>query len=196
MRTIRRSTNIVSGPELSRLAARREGVRVRRASGSTLNFNFSGDGQAERVPGLRVSASTFTMLGVAPELGRTFRPEEDQPGHDVAIISRRAVAAPLSAAAPTSSAARARINARPFEIIGVMPATFRFPNSDDGRLDADRLQPRTTSHASSHSFQAAARLRAGVTLAAAKAELDTLGRALAKQYPDDNEGETRHAVRR
>ena len=42
----------------------------------------------------------------------------------------------------------------------------------------------------SHSFQAAARLRPGVTLTAAKAELDTLGRALAKQYPDDNEGET------
>jgi hypothetical protein len=43
-----------------------------------LTFNLSGDGEAERVPGLRVSASTFPMLGVAPELGRTFTAEEDQ----------------------------------------------------------------------------------------------------------------------
>ena len=39
------------------------------------------------MPGIRVSASTFTMLGVRPQLGRTFTPEEDAPGHDVAIIS-------------------------------------------------------------------------------------------------------------
>ena len=60
-----------------------------------LNFNFSGDGGAERVPGIRVSASTFTMLGVKPQLGRTFTPEEDAPGHAIAIISDGAVAPPL-----------------------------------------------------------------------------------------------------
>ena len=52
-----------------------------------LTFNFSGDGGAERVPGIRTSASTFAMLGVKPQLGRTFTSEEDAPGHDVAVIS-------------------------------------------------------------------------------------------------------------
>ena len=52
-----------------------------------LFFNFSGDGEAERVRGLRVSASAFRMLGVAPQLGRTFTPDEDTPGHNVALIS-------------------------------------------------------------------------------------------------------------
>jgi putative ABC transport system permease protein len=52
-----------------------------------LFFNFSGGGEAERVRGLRVSASAFRMLGVAPQLGRTFTPDEDTPGHNVALIS-------------------------------------------------------------------------------------------------------------
>src|SRR4029453_10759115 len=52
-----------------------------------LTFNFSGDGGAERVPGIRTSAPTFAMLGVKPQLGRSFTEEEDAPGHDVAVIS-------------------------------------------------------------------------------------------------------------
>src|SRR6185503_20321659 len=63
-------TNIVAAPNYLDW---QRGVKAFASTGiwEYLNFNFSGDGQAERVPGLRVSASTFTMLGVAPELGRT-----------------------------------------------------------------------------------------------------------------------------
>ena len=142
------------------------------------NFNFSGDVEAERVPGLRVSASAFRMLGVPALMGRTFKDEEDQPGHDVAVISfglwqRRYGGRPDIVGSGT------RINGRPFEIIGVMPSTFRFVNRNTAvwtpiafnENDHDR---------GSHSFQAAARLRPGVSLPAAKAELDALGRSLAK----------------
>jgi predicted permease len=153
-----------------------------------LNYNFSGDGEAERVPGIRVSASTFTMLGVRPQLGRTFTPEEDAAGHDVAIISdglwRRRFGARSGIIGHT-----ARINGKPFEIVGVMPATFRFPNSTTGVWVPIALNP-TDQERSSHSFQAAARLRDGVMVSAARAELDTFARGLAKQYPDDNGGET------
>jgi putative ABC transport system permease protein len=153
-----------------------------------LNFNFSGDGEAERVPGLRVSASTFRMLGVPALLGRTFTDAEDPPGHDVAIISfgywqRR------YGGRPDIVGTVARINGRPFEIVGVMPAEFRFPSRQTAvwapiafnENDHDR---------DSHSFQAAARLKPGVSIATAKAELDALGLALAKQYPDSNRDES------
>jgi putative ABC transport system permease protein len=153
-----------------------------------LNFNFSGDAEAERVPGVRVSASTFRMLGVRPQLGRSFTDAEDAPGHDVAIISdalwRRRYGARANIIGHT-----ARINGRPFEVIGVMPASFRFPQSTTGVWvpiafnEADKERD-------GHSFQSAARLKPGVTLAAANAELDTFARALAKQYPGENEGET------
>ena len=180
-------TNIVAAPNYLDW---QRGVKAFESTGiwEYLNFNFSGDGQAERVPGLRVSASTFTMLGVAPELGRTFRPEEDQPGHHVAIISH-ALWQRRYGGRTDIIGHIARINARPFEIVGVMPETFRFPNNTMGVWTPIAFNQDDQSR-NSHSFQAAARLRPGVTLTAAKAELDTLGRALATQYPDDNEGET------
>src|SRR5205823_7053554 len=52
-----------------------------------LSFNLSGDGEAERVSGMRVSASAFAMLRVTPQLGRAFTADEDEPGHDVLLIS-------------------------------------------------------------------------------------------------------------
>jgi putative ABC transport system permease protein len=152
-----------------------------------LTFNLSGDGAAERVKGIRTSASTFAMLGVKPQLGRTFTADEDAPGHDVAVISdglwRRRFGARRDIIGQT-----ARINAKPFEIIGVMPATFRFPSRDTGvwvpiALNAQDLRRGW------HSFHAAARLRDGVTLAAAGAELAALGLTLARQYPNDNRNE-------
>jgi putative ABC transport system permease protein len=153
-----------------------------------LNYNFSGDGEAERVPGLRVSASTFAMLGVAPQLGRTFTPEEDAPGHDIAIISdglwRRRFAARADIIGRT-----ARINGKPFEIIGVMPASFRFTGPNTGVWTPIAFNEEDQGRGS-HSFQAAARLRDGVSLGSAKAELDTVALALARQYPDDNKDET------
>jgi len=153
-----------------------------------LNYNFSGDGEAERVPGVRVSASTFRMLGVSPQLGRTFTDEEDAPGHDVAIISdalwRRRFGARTDIIGRT-----ARVNGRPFEIIGVMPSAFRFPASATGVWMPIAFNENDKGR-DSHSFQAAARLKPGVRFEAAKAELDTLARALAKQYPGENQGET------
>ena len=157
-----------------------------------LNYNFSGDGEAERVPGLRVSASAFSMLGVAPELGRTFTPEEDAPGHDVAIISdglwRRRFGGRADIIGYT-----ARINGKPFEIVGVMPASFRFAAPNTGVWTPIAFS-RNDESRGSHSFQAAARLRPGVTLAVANAEFDTFARGLAKQYPEDNDGETATAT--
>jgi putative ABC transport system permease protein len=153
-----------------------------------LNFNFSGDAEAERVPGVRMSASTFRMLGVRPQLGRTFMDAEDAPGHDVAVISDGLWRNRYGARGDIIGHA-ARINGRPFQIVGVMPASFRFPQRTTGVWvpiafnDNDKERD-------SHSFQSAARLKPGVTLAAAKAELDTLARALAKQYPGENDGET------
>jgi len=153
-----------------------------------LNFNFSGEGEAERVVGFRMSASTFAMLGVAPELGRTFTPDEDAPGHHVAVISHAVWQGRFGGRADIVGY-MARINGLPYEIIGVMPPAFRFTNRDVGVWtpiafnDEDRGR-------NSHSFFGAARLKPGVTHAAANAELASVARELAKQYPDSNGGNT------
>jgi putative ABC transport system permease protein len=153
-----------------------------------LNFNISGDGEAERVPGLRVSASTFGMLGVAPQLGRTFTAEEDAPGHDVAIVSHALWQGRFGGRTDIIGHS-ARINGRPHEIVGVMPPAFIFPIREAGIWTPIAFNEEDQGR-NSHSFQAAARLRRGVTLAAARAEIDTLARRLAKQYPESNGGNT------
>ena len=153
-----------------------------------LVFNLSGDGEAERVAGIRVSSSAFHMLGVAPLMGRTFQPEEDAPGHDVVVISfglwqRR------FGGRPDVVGSTLRVNGRPFEIVGVMPASFRFPGRTTAVWTPIAFN-RQDEERGSHSFHAAARLRPGATIASAKAEMDTLGQALARQYPDDNRDES------
>jgi putative ABC transport system permease protein len=149
------------------------------------SFNIAGGAEPEQVAGLRVSSSIFPLLGIAPQLGRTFTEAEDQPGHDVVVISdglwRRRFAASPAAIGQTM-----RLNGRPFEIVGVMPPSFRFTQQQAvwvpiqfNEEDAGR---------SSHSFYAAARLKNGVDFATAKAEMRTIGRQLAHQY-EQNAGE-------
>src|SRR5262245_53202671 len=154
-----------------------------------LPFNFSGDGEeAERVTGLRVSASAFTMFRVAPQLGRTFTPEEDAPGHDVAVISDALWQRRFGGRRDIIGHA-ARINGRPYEIIGVMPPSFRFTNHETGVWTPIAFNEEDRGR-NSHSFLAAGRLRDGVPPAAAGAELEALARTMAKQYPDSNGGNT------
>jgi len=152
-----------------------------------LSFNIAGGSDPEQVPGLRVSSTVFPMLGVAPQFGRTFTPEEDAPGHAVVVISdglwRRRFAARQDVLGQTT-----RLNGQPYEIIGVMPPSFAFlqrsyavwvpiafTEQDEGR--------------GSHSFYAAARLKPDVAFDAARAEMRTIGSRLEKQY-EWNKGES------
>ncbi|MBA2305081.1 MAG: ABC transporter permease [Acidobacteria bacterium] len=152
-----------------------------------LRFNLAGDGEPEQVFGMRVSHGLFPMLGMSPQLGRTFTPEEDAPGHDVVVISD-SLWRGRHGARPDIIGQPMRVNGRPHEIVGVMPPAFIFEqpryhvwvpiafNANDAARD-------------SHSFRSAARLRNGVSFEAARAELDTIGRRLGAQH-DANRGES------
>jgi putative ABC transport system permease protein len=150
-----------------------------------LTFNLAGP-DPEQVTGLRVSSSMFTVLGVAPQLGRTFSPEEDQPGHDVAVISdglwRRRFGAD-----PSVLGRRLGVNGRPVEIIGVMPGRFRFTRQRDDIWIPIQFTEQDRARGS-HSFFVAARLNEGVDFATAKTEMLTIGRQLAASH-EDNAGE-------
>ena len=180
-------TNIVSAPNYLDF---KRGVSAFEETGiyEYLTYNLSGDGEAERIPGLRVSASTFRMLGVAPELGRTFTDEEDAGDRRIAIISHALWQRRFGGRADIIGA-QARLNGTSWEIIGVMPPRFTFPVLDSGVWTPIAFNEEDRGR-NSHSFFAGARLREGVTLAAASAELDSLARRLAKQYPDSNGGNT------
>ena len=153
----------------------------------TLNFNFSGDVKRSACPACACrrrrsgcSASRRSWAGRS-RMRRSARTRCGGP-------QLRSVAAPLWRSSGHRRLRRADQRA-PFEIIGVMPSTFRFVNRETAVWTPIAFNEEDSGRGS-HSFQAAARLRPGVSPAAAKAELDALGRSRAKQYPDDNRNET------
>src|SRR5207253_202484 len=104
----------------------------------TAKFNVAADGRADALGGARVTGSFFETMGVAPELGRTVNSEDDGPGHEqVAVIShslwRERFGAERGVLGKTLL-----LDARPYRIIGVMPAGFAFPRATDV-LDAPKV---------------------------------------------------------
>ncbi len=174
----RQDTNILSGPNWKDW---RDGSTSfeRVAIWENLTYNISGGEEPEQVSGMRVSASAFPMLGVAPRLGRTFTDAEDEPGHRVVVISdalwRRRFGADPGAIGRTL-----RVNGEPHEVVGVMPPDFRFLHHRFhvwvpiafNATDADR---------DSHSFLAAGRLKAGLPFDAARNEIEALARRIDAQ---------------
>jgi putative ABC transport system permease protein len=93
-------------------------------------FNRTGLSNPELLEGVRASAGFFPVLGISPLLGRTFTAEEDQPGHDhVTILSNRLWRSRFGGDASIVGKT-VILNGYPYTVIGVMPASFTFPNQD------------------------------------------------------------------
>src|SRR6185295_5633354 len=146
--------------------------------------NLTGAGDAERLEGVRVASGFFDVLGVSPMLGRTLtgRDERDQ----VAVMTdrlwrRRFGADPAVIGRPVS------LNGTAHTIIGILPAGFVFPFRDAEiavplSIDTDPRRP----DRGAGFLRVVARLKPGVSLSAAKANLDAIGARLRRDYPDAN----------
>src|SRR5262249_16356447 len=88
----------------------------------------TGNGEPERIPAARVSPSLFPMLGVQLLRGRTFLEEEDQPGHDRVIVIGNDLWRRRFAADPNIVGKSIKLDGDSYEIVGVLPADFHFPN--------------------------------------------------------------------
>jgi putative ABC transport system permease protein len=146
----------------------------------------TGAGEPEPIVGVQVCANFFSVLGVEAHLGRTFAPDEDLPGHDVAILSdgfwRRRFGARPEVVGQTIA-----LDGTPRRVIGVMPAGFSFPSPDVDvwlGLGWDRAKLMKTRRA--HLLRTVARLRPGVTLEQAQADIQRVASQLSVEYPDTN----------
>ena len=92
-------------------------------------FNLTGAGEPARFDGARVSEGFFPSLGVAPQLGRMFRAEEDRPGHELEVILSDRLWRERFNADPTVVGRTVNLNGSPYTIVGVMPPGFAFPHS-------------------------------------------------------------------
>ena len=149
--------------------------------------SLADEGEPEQVNRLIVSDGFFQILGVKPILGRWFTRSEDTPGNDNVAILGEGLWRRRYAADPNVFGRRIRINNRNTTIVGVMPADFRFPFTK-----ADLWQPMALDRATLLSLGlgryllTVARLRDGVTVAGAQADMDMLMPQLRRERPDFN----------
>src|SRR5204863_1792896 len=92
------------------------------------SFNLTGVGDPERFDGRRVSANLFALLGVEPQLGRAFRPEEDRPGAGHVAILSYGLWRSRFGSDPNIVGKPLTLNGESFTIVGVMPRNFELPN--------------------------------------------------------------------
>jgi len=148
-------------------------------------FNVASDQEPEQVRGIRTTASVFTALGVPPAMGRVFSDEEDERQERVAVISDVVWRAHLGGD-PSALGRQVRLNGEPYQIVGVMPPGFQFPQQGTGVWVPFHKQAQDHER-NSHSFQVTARLAPGVTFETARADVEQVGQALRQRYPENAE---------
>jgi predicted permease len=158
------------------------------AAYTTLNTTLQGVDEPEPIPSEAVSPPYFKLLGVSPTHGRVFRPEEDAvPNRDAVVVLGDGLWRRRFGADPSIVGRTIQLGTRTFTVVGIMPAGFTGV-SDTAQLWIPFAMSGTPlDNRGSRGFQTLARLKAGATLAEARAELDTIARQLAAAYPQTND---------
>jgi predicted permease len=150
-------------------------------------FNVTGIDLPERVFGARVSGSLFPMLGTPPLVGRVIEPDDDRPGREEVLVLGYRVWQRLFAGDQGVVGTTVMLEGRPHVIVGVMPPRFRFP-TDDTEMWAAIKDNMTGMPRNGRFMIAAGRVKPGVSVQAAQAEVDALSAQLQAAYPDTNKG--------
>jgi putative ABC transport system permease protein len=177
-------TDSVSVPKFFFLSGRLQGVFSRTAAYESLGtgFNLVGDGLPERIRGAHVTAGFFPTIGVQPLLGRNFLAEEDRPGARRVVVLSHRLWLRRFAADPGVLGRELRLNGESYTVVGVMPASFRFP------AVAELWTPFAFDSASGNEanyFNLLGRLRDGISPATAHASVKALTPSYGAAFPKD-----------
>jgi predicted permease len=158
------------------------------------SFNLSAGDQPEQVPALRVTPGLFSLLGVAPALGRGFLPEERQPGRNHVLLLSHDLWVRCFASDPQILGRKVTItadtDAESYTVVGVMPAGFQFTGPW-----VQAWVPLLPDPNRGHGFiTVVGRLKADAGIRQAQVEMDTISARLAKAYPRQMEGLGAHVV--
>nr|MBA3763627.1 ABC transporter permease [Chthoniobacterales bacterium] len=149
-------------------------------------FIITSGEKPERFLGGRISAETFSFLGVQPILGRLFRPEEDSLNAPPVALLGYHVWQNSFGGDPAIVGRQVPINGRQVTIIGVMPNGWRFPTRSDIWMP---LQMEEKDHPRGDFFLGSiGLLKKGVSIEKARAELQAIGGRIAAEHPDTNTG--------
>ncbi len=150
-------------------------------------INLTGEGEPQRLMGVKATADYFKVFGVNPVLGRTFLPEEDAPGKNHVVVLSHPFWERVFGGSALALGRSLQLNSESYTVIGVAPPGFKtkvdlfLPRAFSG-------EERSNKYRDAHYLNVAGRLKPGVSAAQADAEMKLLAAQLARQYPDTNKG--------
>ena len=157
------------------------------AASSDEIFTLTGAGDPENVIGYQFSADYFRLLGTRPELGRTFLYEEDRPGGSDVVVLSDAIWKRAFSADPHIVGKSITLTGKPFTVVGVMPPNFKHPSTVE--LWTPLALP--TSFLTNYDdtpLRIMARLKPGVTVKQAQAQMDSIEQRIAHEHPQTDAG--------
>lgn len=154
------------------------------------SYNLTGAGEAERIVTGQVSADLFAALRVNPLMGRLFTNDEDKPGGTPVVLLSYPLWQRRFGGQASILNQPLTLNGKSYTVIGIMPPGYQFPSRVEmwvpvGQLSGDADWQQRGNHPGLYGV---ARLKPGVSFAQARAEMDTIGANLEKQYNDSNAG--------
>jgi predicted permease len=157
------------------------------------NYNLTGWGEPERVGTIRISSNLLPMLGLKAELGRLFVPDEDLPGRSPTALLSYGTWTRRYGADPNILGKKIILNGASYEVAGVMPRSFSLPREVlptlDGAEQAEIIlplpMPPDAAHDRDHEdYNIMGKLRPGVSVKEAQAEMDTITARLRRDFPE------------
>ncbi len=154
------------------------------------SYNLTGSGEVERIPAGQMSADLFAALRVNPALGRIYTNDEDKPGGPPIVVLSHGFWQRRFGGDPKILNQTLLFNGRGYTVIGVMPPGFQFPSRVDIWVPVGQLsdQPSWQQRGNHPGLNGVARLKPGITIEQARAEMDRIAAILEKQYPQSNNG--------
>ncbi|HTE47469.1 MAG TPA: ABC transporter permease [Gemmatimonadaceae bacterium] len=149
---------------------------------SSTNLNLVGDGEPRRLLGARVSPNLFSLLGVSPTMGRTFTPDEDQPGHERVALLSDALWRGRFGADPAIVGRQIHLNGSMHTVIGVMPPEFQYPVTNLEAWVPAVLEPGELTREGINNYRVVARLDPRMTPEQARREVSALAKRLGNTY--------------
>jgi predicted permease len=150
---------------------------------------------AEYVHATHVTPEFFRVFHVEPVVGREFSNEEAKRGGSGAVlVSAEYAANHFGGNAGAALGHAVRLSGKTLDVVGVMPPGFHFPEKTDVWYPANSFEQETESR-SAHNYRVVARLKDGVSLEQASAQMTAIGARLSEKYPDSNKGKSVVVVR-
>jgi putative ABC transport system permease protein len=150
-------------------------------------YNVTGEGEPEKLVGLRTTANLFSLLGMQPVVGRMLLPEDEGPDGSPVVVLAEQMWRQRFGADPELVGRSISLNGLPHTVVGVVPGDFQFPDKEGSLWVAASFSREELASRGAH-WYVVGRLNRGISLREAQAEMTTVAQRLEEEYPDSNAG--------